>query len=150
MYRRVELANETRVAIAGLTALAGAATAWAVSVFGSRILHMLPENGFHLAAFLGAGIAGFVLADGFGRPGLWGFSRAAITAGLATLAGAWLGAVLITPPGEAWFSVGILGWIMLADAVAADIAIPKIWAAAMVGLHLIAMQLRFRAAAVSP
>ena len=142
MYQPLDLEVPTRLRIAALTGLAGLATAIAISGLTISLPRILPETGFHLAALIGAGIAGFVLADGLGRPGAWGAFRAACTALAMTLFGAWLGALLVYPPGVAPFSAGALGWIMLADAATENLTTVKLWAAAMLLLHLAAGRLR--------
>lgn len=140
MYQMLELTERTRLMIAGLTAVAGGATAVAITELGGRMQHYLPDSGFHLAAVVGAGLAGFILADGFGRSGLRGGLSAVTTAVLVTLLGAWLGAALIawSPRPEA----GFLGWLALLEAVSANPLILKIWAAAMLVLQGGAARLR--------
>ena len=139
MHYDDELTRPTRLAIAALTATTGGATAFAFTEFGGRFVRMLPETGFHLAAILGAGIAGFVLADGLGRPGVRGAIMGGLTLVAMTLLGAWLGAVLIYPSASPL--VGFMGWMALAEAAAYP-TILKIWGVAMMLLQLISTSLR--------
>ncbi|AXI46029.1 hypothetical protein C1J03_08375 [Sulfitobacter sp. SK012] len=139
------LSNQTRLCIAALTGLVGLVTAFAMTELGGNLRHMLPDTGFHLAAMIGAGVAGFVFADGFGRPGGKGMLWAALSAIGATLAGSGLGAMLILPLPHAQMGVFVFGWVTLAEAATHSFLSVKLWVAAMVMLHLATAKLRHQA-----
>lgn len=147
MNQSLDLSERNRLVISGLTAVTGGVTALAITQFGGGMLNHLPDSGFHLAAFVGAGIAGFILADGLGRPGVGGGLLGLVTVLLLTLSGAWLGAALLSP--TASIEIGFLGWIALIEASAHPLVL-KIWAVLMLFLNLKAAGLRAKQDQPSP
>lgn len=135
---RVE--NQARLKISMLVALAGFATALAMSGSNSSLRFHLPDSGFHLSATIGAGLAGFFFASGFGNRGAYGALIAAASAVAVTFAGAALGAALINPIGVG-MPGGILGVIAILDA-ADEPGVFKIWIFIMVLLHICAEKIR--------
>ncbi len=141
MTQTYAISNDQRLRIAGLAAGAGLLTACAMTLFGASPLHYLPQTGFHLAAFLGAGSAGFVVADGFGRPGVRGLVRAALSAGVSTVLGAGLGAMYLVGPFED-MGAAALGAVVVADALLSGTITLKAWTVSMILLHLMAGRIR--------
>ena len=141
MYHDLSLSNQQQLKIAALTGSVGFATALAMTTFDPGLQYFLPEAGFHLAATLGAGYAGFIAADGFGRPGAAGLCWAMATALFTTLAEAALGAMLLAPPFMAPLAAP-LGWVALAEAAGEGDQIVKLWLGSMTLLHLCAIQAR--------
>lgn len=135
------LAHATRLKIAGMTASCGFATSIMMSEFSNNLHRHLPEHGFHLSAVLGAGLAGFILADGFGRQGYMGAFWASLTAVFATLMGASLGSLLLSDPALGLLGV-VPGWFALSFGVNEGIAGIKVWGAMMFALNFGAAHVR--------
>lgn len=133
--------NATRLRIATMTSLCGLGTAILMSEFTTGLHRHLPDHGFHLAAVLGAWIAGFVFAGGFGRNGVSGCALAALTAVGATMLGAGLGAMLISDPRLGALNA-IQGWLALLFLLDDGVGPVKVWASMMLLLHLYAGHLR--------
>ena len=56
----------------------------------------LPDSGVHTYSFLGGGVSGYVLANGFGRSEFWGWMLAALSACVATVLGVLIGGAILT------------------------------------------------------
>lgn len=127
--------------LAGLTACAGGIVSVAMVVFGGSMSRYLPTgDGFHLAAIVGAGVAGLACASSFGRPGWRGWAIAAMGAIVATFAGSIIGSTLI---GMAFgqFASGSLGIIAILGAMERPEAV-LIWGLTMAAVHLVARRVR--------
>lgn len=86
-----------RTRSAALVALAGGAMAQAMVLWGGSLARFLPPwQALLVAAALGAGVAGFALADAFGRSGRWGLIWSYVAWPVATALGAGVGAVFLT------------------------------------------------------
>lgn len=140
--------SHLRLRLAGLTAAAGGIVSVAMVLFGGSTARFLPTgDGFHVAAVLGAGLAGLALAPTFGRPGWLGWIMATIGAVGATLLGAFAGAAMIGLVfGQAL--IGSLGLVAILGAAENPVAV-LIWGLTMAALHLEAGRVRQRLA-VSP
>ncbi len=111
------------------------------------------DMGFCRCAAGGAFVAGFVLAGGFGRTGIWGWALAAGSFVAATLIGAVV-AVMFLPlenfiasldlPGVALsFAGGLaLGPLFVAEMVTGKASVLLPWAGSVLGIHLLAQYLR--------
>ena len=97
-----QITLKERFGRAALVGFAGGAVALAIICSDPAFRH---EFGFVRAAAMGAFLAGFALARGFGGQGPWGWFRAGLTFGLATV----LGAMIAVP------LLGLDGWLMHTD-----------------------------------
>lgn len=140
--------SHLRLRLAGLTAAAGGIVSVAMVLFGGSTARFLPTgDGFHVAAVLGAGLAGLALAPTFGRPGWIGWIIAAIGAVGATLIGAMAGSTLI---GLAFGQITFTGFGLVAIVGAAENPVAVlIWGLTMAALHVEAGRVRQRLA-ISP
>ncbi|MFL4470767.1 hypothetical protein ACERZ8_13070 [Tateyamaria armeniaca] len=85
-----------RLRCAALTAMAGGAVAQTMSLWGGHLARFLPPMAVMMGAgAVGAGIAGLILADAFGRAGRRGAFCALLGWPIATLLGAVIGATLV-------------------------------------------------------
>lgn len=140
--------HHLRLQTAALTAGAGGIVSLAMVAFGGSMTRYLPVgDGFHLAAVLGAGLAGLGLAPCFGRPGRMGWAIAIFGALAATLLGAVLGAGLIGLAHGNASSSG-LGLIAILGAAENPIAV-TIWGLTMTALHFGTARMRVTRA-ISP
>jgi len=149
MYFAKRIASPLRCEIAGLTAASGGIVSIAMVLWGGPMSRYLPTgNGFHLAAIVGAGLAGLICAGGFGRMGSRGWCIAAATACIATLLGAVLGAGLIGLTAGTIFGA-MMGLVAIIDASTSVVAV-SIWAMTMAALHLAARKARTAGRHLSP
>jgi hypothetical protein len=98
----------------------------------------LPDAGVYTCAFLGALVSGYVLANGFGRSGFWGWMIAALRALVSTKLGAIIGgAVLALFVGDVpWHGV-FLAVVAIADAAESQWFIMT-WILSMIGVDAFA------------
>ncbi|MGJ8618519.1 MAG: hypothetical protein ACSHWS_16875 [Sulfitobacter sp.] len=142
-------ASPLRYEIAGLTAALGGIVSIAMVLWGGPMSRYLPTgSGFHLAAIVGAGLAGLICASGFGRMGRRGWCIAAATACIATLMGAVLGAGLIGLFAGTIFGAP-MGVVAIIDASASVVTV-GIWTMTMAALHLAARRARTTGRHLSP
>ena len=92
----------------------------------------LPGWPFHIAAIPGAGLAGLIFFNAFGRAGAAGWIIALLAAGLMTVVGAVLGAQLLTmiasiiwDGGEIGLG-GVLGLIVVFDSASSPLVL-AVW-----------------------
>lgn len=138
-----------RLTLAGFTAAAGGIVSIAMVAWGGPMARYLPTGeGFHIAAIIGAGLAGLLCAGGFGRGGRKGWLIAALVSCIATLLGASLGATLMSGYfGSFWgASLGLLAIIDASTSVAALAT----WGVVMAAVHLAARKVRTTDFAASP
>lgn len=101
-----------------------------------------------VAAFFGAGLAGLLTADAFGRPGLIGFVTLLISAPLATVLGSAIAMMLLAPVLDgsipfAWFIEFVLkGAFVIPFAVMESEIVVLIWMLLMLTVHLAMRRLR--------
>lgn len=126
-----------RARSAALVALAGGAMAQAMVLWGGSLARFLPPwQALLVAAALGAGVAGFLLADAFGRSGRWGLIWSCVAWPMATALGAGVGAVLLTvllatDGAEMLFAVSSgapLGMMAVIDGVTTSPVVAVVWA----------------------
>ncbi|WP_152613000.1 hypothetical protein [Tateyamaria sp. ANG-S1] len=101
---------------------------------------------FHVSAASGAALAGFLLADGFGRRRWRGHLIGGLTCVAVTLLGAWFGASIalaFTASGHAGATLSdvvgnapFLGFIAIADALSTSLPVAATWAIAMTLVQL--------------
>lgn len=134
-----------RLRCAALMALTGGAVAQTMSLWGGDLARFLPPlpvmQGFGVA---GAGLAGLVLADAFGRAGWRGAVWSCLAWPLATIFGAVTGAALLAfevtrSPGamliKAVSEGAPLGIMALMDGIATSPAVATIWLASGLAMH---------------
>ncbi len=137
--------SRLRLKLAGMTALAGGIVSVAMVIVGGPMARFLPSgDGFHLAALVGAGCAGFFCAGGFGRAGRRGWMMASLVAVVATVTGAIVGSTLIGVTAGTVTGSG-MGLLAILDASSSPAAV-GIWGATMALLHIMARAARRRAA----
>ncbi|MEO0381782.1 MAG: hypothetical protein AAF252_16055 [Pseudomonadota bacterium] len=134
-----------RVRCGVLMALAGGAVAQAMTLWGGDLARFLPPLSIMLcAAFVGAGVAGFFLADAFGRRGWGGIVWTALAWPLATAMGASLGAGLVGTASspeplaslpEALTAGAPLGWMAVTDGITSSPAVALIWVVCGLAMH---------------
>lgn len=160
MTRFFKLSRIPRLQMALAVACAGLLVSLVMVHWGGSMSRHLPENGFHFAAFVGAGLAGLLLADGLGHHGQRGWVLSALSFLGMTILGGPLGASLgmyVTLPfyGEmegfkvSWFIGSLphlwgLGWLALADGLTTSIAVASVWLLSIVPVHVAARLLRSR------
>lgn len=130
------LQNVQRMKIAALIAGIGAIVAYGVTLSDHHVARMVPQSGFHLAALVGAGVAGFFFAGTFGRPGILGAFIALLGAIGVTVSGAILGSMLIAPTPFHFEAAG-LAMYFLVMGVLENALVLKLWLATMAILHVI-------------
>lgn len=134
-----------RVRCGVLMALSGGAVAQSMTLWGGDLARFFPPLSIMLcAAFVGAGVAGFILADAFGRRGWGGMVWSIVTWPLATAVGASLGAGLVGTASspeplaslpEALIAGAPLGWMAVSDGIASSPAVAAIWVICGVAMH---------------
>ncbi|WP_415402507.1 hypothetical protein [Tateyamaria sp. SN3-11] len=145
--------SRLRAQAAGSTALAGCLVAVMMQVAGGDLArHLPPAPLFQISAGFGAGAAGALLAGGFGH-GRWrGHLLGALSAVLATVIGASLGAIIamgvaaraVQP--RVMFDVleiaPALGLMAIADGVVTSVPVAITWALSLAAVHLLMHQRR--------
>lgn len=126
-----------RARSATLTAIAGGALAQSMALWGGTLARFLPPwHVLILAAMLGAGMAGFLLADAFGRAGVWGAVWSAVGWICATVVGAGLGAAVFTFSAGAYPAFALtnavvegapLGLLAVGDGISSSPTVALIW-----------------------
>ena len=134
-----------RLRCAALIAMSGGAVAQAMVLWGGQMARFLPPLPVLMsAAVAGAGLAGIVLADAFGRQGRRGAIRSAIAWPVVTGLGAMAGASLLAlDPARGPASMlanalkegAPLGFLAVADGIATSPAVLAIWLVAGVAVH---------------
>jgi len=133
-----------KLTCAGAAALAGLATATAMSAAGgglSRFLPPLPH--LALSAVFGAAVAGLLLSRGFGRPRWAGALLSLVAAPATTALGAAIGANTLMfvaacgqiADGGPGAAAG-LGLIAVLGGVLTSPVVALVWALSMTGVHL--------------
>jgi len=161
MARVFKLHRRPRLAMAGIVGMAGVLVSATMVLRGGEMAEHLPEQGFHAAAFIGAFLAGLLLADGFGHSGVKGAFWSVGWFVLATLVGAGLGGSLgmmmvmpfadtglgaasVAQVVEGLPTLAFFGWIAILDAVLTSVAVVVTWAVALVGVQTMAVMVRDR------
>lgn len=135
--------SNLRMTLAGFTSAAGGIVSVAMTAWGGPMSQHLPiGEGFHLAAIFGAGLAGFICANGIGRGGRRGWLIAALVSCVATILGAMLGATTMSLYFGSFYGA-TLGLIAILDA-STSIAALITWGITMTVLHLSARKFRAR------
>ncbi|MEL6807247.1 MAG: hypothetical protein AAFO97_05665 [Pseudomonadota bacterium] len=134
-----------RVRCGVLMALTGGAVAQAMTLWGGDLARFFPPLSIMLcAAFVGAGVAGFMLADAFGRKGWVGFVSSTLAWPLATVIGASLGAGLVGTASspeplaslpEALTAGAPLGLMAVTDGIASSPVVAIIWIICGLAMH---------------
>ena len=153
----MDQSDRVRMTCGAATGLAGGVVAWAMSGSGGSLARFLPDGPwFHIAALLGAGVAGLALADGFGRKGWLGAGAALAAAPVATGIGAALGAAgLMVVFAAVQFLAGAggvapgsvtgapaLGVLAVVDGIGTSPVVALTWVSAMCAVHLAMRRLR--------
>jgi hypothetical protein len=132
-----------RWAIALLMAIAGALYLWA-ALFGEISRYTAREEISTLilawataAAFAGAGLAGFIVASGFGRAGWTGWAIAFACGIVATILGGAIGGTFIIPVYGT-----ISGPFVVVGYAQENPSLMGIWAVLMAGVHLTSLKVR--------
>lgn len=132
-----------RWAIALLMAIAGAVYLWA-ALFGEITGFTRREDSSTLilawataAAFAGAGLAGFIVASGFGRDGWAGWLIAFACGIVATILGGAFGGTFIIPVYGT-----ISGPFVVVGYAQENPLLLSVWAVLMVGVHLASVRIR--------
>ena len=133
--RRHLLNSRQSGAICGAVALMGGALSVVMVWPGGSLARFLPGVEFHLAALIGAALAGGALADAFGHRGIWGYVAALFAALVMTGLGAMLGSFVITLQGD-------LGLLAVVDALTTSIAAICVWSMGVIGVQLWARRVR--------
>ena len=122
---------------AQLALLCGGA-GWVVSVtmiyWGGPLSRFIPRDGPQISAFLGATVAGYMVANGFGRAGLSGRALAALSACTATVLGAII-AGSILGGGQSYGAVdgAARGIVAITDGFSSVVVVAT-WALSMYGV----------------
>lgn len=132
-----------RWTIALMLAIAGAVYLW--SALSTEIGGIVRDNDdwplilawASAAAFAGAGIAGVIVASGFGRSGAAGWLVAAVSGAVATLLGGAFGGTFILPVYGT-----ITGPFVVVGYARANPWLFVVWAVLMAAVHLAAARLR--------
>ena len=134
-----------RLRCAALVALSGGAVAQAMTIWGGQMARFLPPHPYMiLAGFVGAGLAGILLADAFGRGGKGGALLSGLFWPIATLLGACLGAALLifglegpanVTPHSALESGADLGTLAVMDGVFTGPLVAVIWFVSGIAVH---------------
>ena len=138
----IALIKQPRVRFACAVAGVGVIVAIAMVHIGGPEFRKMGSAAFYVAAMLGAGAAGWLCADAFGRAGPLGIVLAAgggagmTLLGAAIGAGGLIGSVGDGLPGVVFGPIGIL--------IAAEHPAAVIWGVCMAALHLFARSLRTR------
>ena len=139
--------SQERGVFGGATAVVGLIVSFAIASGDWSMVRHLPGWPFHIAAIPGAGLAGLIFFNAFGRAGAAGWIIALLAAGLMTVVGAVLGAQLLTmiasiiwDGGEIGLG-GVLGLIVVFDSASSPLVL-AVGLLAMVVLHLLQRKLR--------
>jgi hypothetical protein len=137
-----------RVHCAILTGIAGGATAQTMTLWGGDLARFLPPmTPMIVAASLGAGLAGAILADGFGRRGWCGVVTSALLWPFTTALGAAIAAMpfgLVDMVGQSFTRRNMLhaalesaprGLVAVADGILFSPVVAAIWAISLLGLQ---------------
>ena len=134
-----------RVRCGALMALSGGAVAQAMTLWGGDLSRFLPSlSTMILAACVGAGVAGFLLADAFGRRGWRGAIWTVVAWPIATVCGASLGAGLVGIASSAEPLAGLpealvagapLGIMAVSDGLSTSPAVAVIWLICGLAMH---------------
>lgn len=162
MHNYFRLTRRPRLQIASVVACAGLLVSILMVVKGGDLARHLPDQGFHVAALIGAGLSGWCVADGLGLAGRRGCLLSVLWFSVATLIGAALGAtlgmVVVLPwttgfvlPEFAEFVTGLpmlaaFGWLAVLDGLFTSFAVAVSWIAACILVHVAAFTIRGRGA----
>lgn len=134
-----------RVRCSVLMALTGGAVAQAMTLWGGDLARFFPPLSIMLcAAFVGAGVAGFMLADAFGRKGWVGLVSSTLGWPLATIVGASLAAGLVGTASspeplaslpEALTQGAPLGLMAVTDGIVSSPIVAIIWSVCGLAMH---------------
>lgn len=149
------VSKSTRGMCAMATMAAGVCVAIAMQVAGGESAQDLPTAPlFQISAGLGAGLAGSLLADGFGWPRWPGYALAALSSVAATLSGAVMGAAIFLfvvavkdpqlPPFELLGAAPLFGVIAITDGLLNSIPVAATWIVSMSGVHLLLRRVRLQ------
>ncbi|MBB3993660.1 hypothetical protein GGR95_001291 [Sulfitobacter undariae] len=129
------------------TAVAGLIVSFAIANGDWSLVRHLPGWPFHVAAIPGAGLAGLLFCNAFGREGPVGWIIAILAAALMTFVGSVLGAQLLTMSaavvlgGSIMNLGGALGMLVVVDSATSPLVI-CVWLLSMAALHLLRRKLR--------
>ncbi len=119
---------------AAVCALAGWVVSFVMVHWGGPMSRFIPNDGAHIAAFVGAFVSGYLLANGFGRAGVCGWVLAVVCAIVATVLGAVIAGSALAVAASAGPSIGVShGLIAIVDAAFSPWCW-IIWIIAMVGV----------------
>ncbi|MBY5932156.1 hypothetical protein KUV51_04025 [Tateyamaria omphalii] len=119
---------------------------------GDMARHLPDAPLFHVSAAAGAGLAGLLLADGFGRRRWAGHLIAMLSAGAATVLGAGFGAFIALAFAATTSASGnladvagmapFLGFIAVADGLGTSVPVAVTWLLAMTSVQIWMRRLR--------
>ncbi|WP_299725011.1 hypothetical protein [uncultured Tateyamaria sp.] len=139
------MTSPARLRCAALMAITGGAVSQTMSIWGGDLARFLPPMLVMICAgAAGAGLAGLLLADGFGRKGAFGMLWSVLAWPIATACGAVFGAATLAIE---WMRSPVqmvahalehgapLGVMAVADGIATSPAVAGVWLVSGVAMH---------------
>lgn len=134
-----------RLHCAALMAVSGGAVAQTMSLWGGDLARFLPPLPMMtLAAAFGAGVAGLLVSDAFGRRGVWGLLSSGFGWCIATALGAGIGAAVFAVQPRLGISGGLLraleegaslGLLAVGDGIVTSPPVAVIWILSGIAMH---------------